>query len=122
MEIERIDGAFTVCKVTELSAVDCGAAYCFTARTDEECSVVCRTEDVPRDTVAREDGWSMFRVTGTLDFSLIGILSKITGALAAADVSVFAVSTFNTDYFLVRQAQEASACIALQSAGYTVRR
>ena len=51
-----------------------------------------------------EDGWRMFRVEGIVDFSLTGILSRLSSALAEARIGIFAVSTFNTDYILVRSA------------------
>ena len=64
--------------------------------------MVCRTEDVPKNAIDREDGWRGFRFEGSLDFSLVGILAKVTGILAEHGISIFAVSTFNTDYVLVK--------------------
>ena len=100
MEIKKIKGDFTVCKVTDYSQVKMDAEYCFTGKTDEEKSLVCLTEDTPSNTVEREDGWRAFRIQGVLDFSLIGILSKIATLLADAGIGIFAVSTYNTDYIL----------------------
>ncbi len=100
MDIERIEGAFTVCKVGSVSDIPQGR-YTFTAITDEEISLVCPSENVPENTLERSDGWRAFRVKGTLDFSLVGILAKIAGALADEGISLFAVSTYNTDYILV---------------------
>ena len=62
------------------------------------------TERVPAGARKMEDGWRMFRVEGIVDFSLTGILSRLSSALAEARIGVFAVSTFNTDYILVRTA------------------
>ncbi len=68
LTIKPIDGDFTVCKVADLSETDLTAEYCFIGKTDEEISVVCRTEDAPGSTTAREDGWRAFRIEGVLDF------------------------------------------------------
>ena len=82
MEIERIHHRFSVCKVKDYSLVDLNCAYCFIEKTEEENSLVCLTEHVPENVTAREDGWKAFRVRGTLDFSLIGILAKLASLLA----------------------------------------
>ena len=90
------------------------------AKTGEENSLVCRTEDVPGNAPAREDGWKGFRVRGVLDFSLTGILAGITGVLAEKEIPVFAVSTYDTDYILVRKEDSGAAAKALEEAGYGV--
>ena len=81
---------------------------------------MCPAEAVPRNTVRRDDGWRGFRVQGVLDFSLIGILARIADVLAAEEISIFAVSTYNTDYILVRQNRFADAAEALRKAGFSV--
>lgn len=70
---------FSVCQVQEASNLPMGREYCFTACTKDEISLVCKTEDVPSITLQREDGWRCFYVQGVLDFSLIGILARISG-------------------------------------------
>lgn len=109
MEIKKIKGSFTVCKVTDYSQVNLESKYCFTGSTDEEKSLVCLTEDTPTNTVEREDGWRAFRIEGVLDFSLVGILSKISTLLADNNIGLFAISTFNTDYILVKREHEMEA-------------
>ena len=89
-------------------------------KTDEEISLVCETNDVPENTIEREDGWRGFRIQGILDFSLIGILSKLSGILADIKIGIFAVSTFNTDYILVKDADFEKSLAVLLNAGYTV--
>lgn len=103
MEIQKLDYDFSVCKVEDYSFVDLNAKYCFTGKTDEEKSLVCLTGDVPPNTIERDDGWMAFRICGILDFSLIGILSEISGILAENKIGIFAVSTFNTDYILTKK-------------------
>ncbi len=66
-----------------------------------EISLVCENEQVPPDCVA-ERGWRAFRVSGVLDFSMIGVLAGLTDALATAGISVFAISTYDTDYLFVK--------------------
>ncbi len=117
MQIKKIEGDFTVCKVVDFSEVNFEAEYCFTAKTDEENSVVCRTEDVPKNTIAREDGWRAFRVEGILDFSLTGILANISALLAEENIAIFAVSTFNTDYIFVKKESEMDTLDKLQRDG-----
>ena len=121
MTIKRIAGDFSVCRVQDYSLVNLDAPYCFTGKTDEEKSLVCLAGDVPANTLAREDGWRAFRIEGVLDFSLIGILARIASLLAQAGVGIFVVSTFNTDYVLVKRENEEKALCTLQSAGYEIR-
>ena len=68
----------------------------------------------------REDGWRGFRIEGVLDFSLVGILSKLSTILAENQIGIFAVSTFNTDYILVKEENFDRAMDVLAAAGYEV--
>lgn len=120
MEIKKIDYDFSVCKVADYSLVDLDAEYCFIGKTDEEKSLVCITRDVPANVMERDDGWKAFRIQGVLDFSLIGILSKITGILAENKIGIFAISTYNTDYVLTKKENYQKALDALKDAGYTI--
>ena len=120
MVLKALTFDLTVCKVDSAEKLDLTAGFYFIGRTDEEISLVCRTEDTPEDTVAREDGWKGFRIEGELDFSLIGILSGITGALADNGIGIFAVSTYNTDYVLVKEENYIKALHVLESAGYEI--
>jgi uncharacterized protein len=88
-------------------------------RTAEELSVVCAAAAIPAH-VQAERGWRCFRVAGRLDFSLTGALASIAGPLAAADVSIFAISTYDTDYILVREQTVAAAIECLRAAGHDV--
>ena len=83
-------------------------------------SLVCKTEDTPQNTVERDEGWRGFRIQGVLDFSLIGILSKLSGIFAEHKIGIFAVSTYNTDYILVKEENYETALTVLASEGYTV--
>ena len=120
MEIKKLDHCLTVCKVDSLQEVELSRDFYFIAKTDEEISLVCETKEVPAHTIAREDGWRAFRIQGVLDFSLIGILSRISGILAEQKISIFAVSTYNTDYVLVRRENFETALSALAAAGIEI--
>ena len=120
MELKKIDHKLTVCKVAKMSDINTDADFCFIGKTDEELSLVCKTDDTPRNTVERDDGWRGFRIQGVLDFSLIGILSKLSGILAEHKIGIFVVSTYNTDYILVKEENYERALTALVSEGYTV--
>lgn len=120
MKLKSLPYSLTVCKLRSTADIDLSAAFYFIGRTDAEISLVCKTEDTPVSTVAREDGWKGFRIEGVLDFSLIGILSKLSGILAENKIGVFAVSTYNTDYILVKAENYAKAMHVLSDAGYEI--
>ena len=120
MELKKLDYDLTVCKVSDVSDIDMNAEFYFIGKTDEEISLVCRTEDTPANTTECDNGWKGFRIQGVLDFSLIGILSKLSGILAEHKIGIFAVSTFNTDYILVKEKNFEKALKVLETEGYTV--
>lgn len=120
MVIERLNCDFSVCKVTDYSLAELNNEFCFIGKTDNEKSLVCLTADVPSDTTDRVDGWKAFRIRGTLDFSLVGILARISAILAEHKIGIFAISTFDTDYVLVKKENFAKASSVLKDGGYTV--
>ena len=120
MELKKIPYDLTVCKVADASALDLTKDFYFIGKTDEELSLVIPTEETPAETTERDDGWRAFRIQGVLDFSLIGILSKISGLLADAKIGIFAVSTYNTDYVLVKKENYERALAVLADAGYQI--
>ena len=121
MEIKLLEDDFSVCKIRDLSGVNLTDAFYFIGKTDEELSLVCRTEHVPEETTDREDGWKAFRIEGVLDFSLIGILAQISAVLAECSIGIFVVSTFNTDYVLTKKEDFMRAAQALSEKGYAVK-
>lgn len=120
MKIEKLNCDFSVCKVKDFSMVDLESEYCFLGKTDKEHSLVCMTENVPDCVIEREDGWKAFRIQGTLDFSLIGILSKISALLAENEIGIFAISTFDTDYILTKSESFSKSLEVLSKAGYQI--
>ncbi len=121
-EIKVIDGSFSVCKVTDFSEVDPSKKFNFISATDEENSLICLTENVPDNFTERIDGWRALKIQGVLDFSLIGILSKILGLLAEAKIGIAAVSTYNTDYIFVKETDLDKAVETLVEANYKIIR
>ena len=121
MQLKVINNEFSVCKVKDYSEINLNQEYVFTGSTDEEKSLVCPISLVPNDTIEREDGWRAFRIEGVLDFSLIGILSKISSLLAANKIGIFAISTFNTDYILTKKENFDKAIDVLKAEGYLVK-
>ena len=122
MELKVLPCDLTVCKVGSTKDIDLTKDFYFIGKTDEELSLVCRTEDTPAGTTDRDDGWKGFRIQGVLDFSLIGILSKLSGILADNEIGIFAVSTYNTDYILVKKENFERALSVLATAGYSIVR
>ena len=117
MELKPIESLFTVCQVADYSQVDLTQPFLFLGKTDQENSLVCPTDRVPANTTRRDDGWRAFRIQGVLDFSLIGLLARISAVLAENGVGLFALSTFNTDYILVKEENFSRALTVLEKAG-----
>ena len=120
MKLKKIQYPLTVCKVSAAADIDLSGDFYFIGKTDEEISLVCITADTPENTLERDDGWRGFRIQGVLDFSLIGILSKISSILADNKIGIFAVSTYNTDYILVKEENYGRALTVLADADYAI--
>lgn len=120
MELKKLPYSFTVCKVKTALDINLNNKFCFIGKTDAEISLVCITEDTPNNTLERVDGWKCFRLQGTLDFSLVGILADISQVLAENGIAIFAVSTFNTDYVLVKQEDFEKSINLLSLKGYSI--
>ncbi len=118
-----LDGTFAICRLVADAPIPpwAAASHFFSiTRTSEELSVVCRQDAVP-DGVVCERGWRCFRLVGTMAFSVVGVLASLTAPLAEASISVFAVSTFDTDYLLVKDEDLTAAVQALRGQGHNVQ-
>lgn len=134
LHLTLLDAPFLVARLPPAAALPAAlvdAPWVFTARTDEEFSVVCPAANARvleeacaelDDVLKSEPDWRAIKVAGPLDFALLGILARLTGALAGAGVSVFAISTFDTDYLLVKASALGDACLALTAAGCSIDR
>ena len=120
MKIQRIHQDFSICQVEDYSLFNLESKYCFIEKTDEEKSLVCLTNEVPSNVIRRDDGWRAFCIQGILEFSLIGILSKIVSILADHHISIYAVSTYNTDYIFLKKENYQKGLEVLEAAGYQV--
>jgi len=112
-----------VCRLdagAEIPAWATRASFFSVTRTEDEISVVCPEEDVPVS-VSQERGWRALKLEGPFELSMVGILSSVALPLAGAGASLFAVSTFDTDYVLVREGQVDLAVDALREHGHEVR-
>jgi len=117
-----VPGSFTIHRLDPAETIPASVAenpFCWIARTDEELSIACRST-LAIDSDNQVTGWSCLRAQGPLDFESTGILAGITDVLAAAEISVFAISTFDTDYVLVKADALPAAVAALREAGYPI--
>lgn len=118
MTVNVLPYILTVSKIKSTADVNFSGEIYFLCKTDTELSLVCETELTPADVISREDGWRAFRIEGQLDFSLVGILARVSGILAEKAIPIFAVSTFDTDYILVKADRFSDALTALGENGY----
>ena len=117
-----LDGRLAVCRLDAASGIPAWAmssGFTSFTRTTDELSVVCSEGAVPEG-VACEKGWRTLKLEGPLDFSLVGVLAGITGTLAAAGISIFSISTYDTDYVLVKEESLETAKTALLGAGHEI--
>lgn len=120
MQLKKLPYDLTICKVKSELDINLNNEFCFIGKTDDEISLVCITADAPQNALERDDGWKCFRIQGKLDFSLIGILSEISSVLAENKIGIFAVSTFNTDYILVKEENFEKSINLLSLNGYSI--
>ena len=121
MDIKVIDKEFAVGKINDVTEVNFNDEFCFVGKTDEELSLVCSSEFVPKNTIVCDSGWRAFRIEGILDFSLTGILARAADILANAQIPIFAVSTYNTDYILIKNEFFQKALDVLKENNYVIK-
>jgi hypothetical protein len=116
-----LDERFAICRLAADAELPewLGGSLVSITRTSDELSLVCAEGSVPAS-VEAERGWRCLKVEGPLDFELTGILAGLSGALAEAEIPVFAVSTYETDYLLVKADRLDAAAAALRGAGHAV--
>lgn len=120
MKLKQVPFEVSVCQLPSLAGFSLATDFFGIMKTEKEISLVCKTEDVPGHIKKRADGWRGFFIAEELDFSLIGILAKISTLLAGEGISIFAVSTYATDYFFVKNKDLARALALLAANGYEV--
>lgn len=113
---------FAICRMnpgTSLPAWVQTSSFFSLSSTVEETSIVCRMESIPPDIAADQD-WRCFKLQGPFPFSLVGILNSVTVPLAEAGIGIFAISTYDTDYVLVKKSNLSQALSALKEVGHTI--
>ena len=124
MTLELLAGSYAVVRLDARERLPDWAGegpFVSITRTDAELSVVCPQEAVPPAARA-ERGWRCLRVAGPLGFGMTGILASLAGPLASSGVSIFVVSTYDTDYLMMQQRDLDRGIDALARAGHTVQR
>lgn len=119
-----LKGKYAVCKANNTaSIVDLSRNNEFFSitKTPDEISIVCSQDSIPANEFKCEKNWKIMKVEGPLDFSLVGILASISTVLAKQGISIFVISTYDTDYILIKDKDLEIAINALISEGYHVR-
>jgi len=122
LRLTLLDGTLAVCRLPADAPVPGWTAhghFLSITRTHDELSIVCLQEAVPED-VPSEPGWRALRVDGPLAFSMVGVLASLLNPLAEAGVSVFVLSTFDTDYLLIKEENLKRAINELERAGHQI--
>ena len=122
LELHLLEGLYAVCQLAANASIPAwaqGEGFVSISRSDEELTAVCPQNRVPPEVKAERD-WRCLYLAGSFDFALTGILASVLNPLAEAGVGIFAVSTFNTDYVLLKHHQLARAVAALEQAGHVV--
>lgn len=120
MQLQFFETTYSVCQLDAQASVPSWAnSYMAVIRTDDELTIITATDMVP-DTVKAEHDFACFRVTGKLEFDVIGVIAAISKILAESEIPILSVSTYNTDYFLIANANLVSARLSLSRAGYEI--
>lgn len=122
LTLSILQTVFAVCRLdpgADIPAWAQGGELTAVTRTRDELSIVCAELHVP-DGIAAERGWRCIKVAGPLDFALTGILAALAVPLARAGMSIFAISTYDTDYLLVRSDHVAHAISVLRAEGHHI--
>lgn len=119
MKLENVSGVFAVCRLEPdaVWTVPPDAGFVSITRTDRELSIVCEESIAPNGALV-EPGWKCVRVAGSIPFETTGLLASLTQPLAEAEISVFAFSTFDTDYLMVKSDCFERAMDVLNGAGF----
>ncbi|MDR2133122.1 MAG: ACT domain-containing protein [Clostridiales Family XIII bacterium] len=122
MRLELLDNTYSVYKLKADHPVPASVFegdFASVTKTKDELSIVAPADAAPRCAEV-EDGWKILKISGVLDFGLIGVLSGLSAILTAEGISIFAISTYNTDYILIKAEAAESAISALEKNGHEV--
>ena len=121
MELQRLEHAFSICLIESAEQVDLAREFVFLQKTPDELSLVCESSFAPSNAIKVDAGWKALRVSGQLDFNQTGVIARISKILADAGISIFVISTFNTDYVLMKVENYEKGIGELVCNGYVVR-
>ena len=102
MELEKIEHVFSICLLESAEQIDLTREFVFLQKTPDELSLVCESSYAPSDAIKVDAGWNALRVSGQLDFNQTGVIARIASILAGVGISIFVISTYNTDYVLIK--------------------
>lgn len=128
LTLSVLEGRFSILRLEKEAEVPVwinGSNFFSITRTPEELSIVCEENNIPANIPAdikAKRGWSCLKIEGPLDFGLTGILAGISKILAENGISIFAISTYDTDYILVRETNLEHALKALTQGRYEIRK
>lgn len=124
MQLRILDEPFAIARLAADAHVPqwvTGNELIAVVRTRNELSIVCLDSAVPASVTEVQRGFRVFAVIGTLDFSVVGVIADLAKPLAAAGIPIFDISTYDTDYVLVRADRLEEAKSALEGAGFSLR-
>ena len=120
MKLIALPQLFAICQLKNTNPLNWEDPYIFVAKTEDELSVVCEINSVPQDALQVDLPWRALKIAGTLDFGLIGIIANLSSILAKNGISVFVISTYNTDYLLLKDSAFEQAVRVLRREGHIV--
>jgi hypothetical protein len=122
LTMKLLNQKYSVCRLDKNNSIPNWAIegdFFSITKTEDELSIVCLQENIP-DGIKCEKDWRILKVEGPLDFSLVGILASISNLMAQSQISIFALSTYDTDYILVKENNIEAAICTLTSNNYDV--
>lgn len=105
MDLMKIEGDFSVGKVKSLDAKLLEKDFTFVGKTDQELSLICRTKDMPADTITVEHNWKCFRIAEDASFEKYGMIAYLANIIAGEKTSTLVVGTYDTDYLFIKESK-----------------
>lgn len=122
LKLTLLSGRFAICKFTPDSSLPdwvMNSPVFSISRTFDELSIMCEEQYIPVE-IERESGWRAFKFEGPFDFQQVGILNAVTAPLAQAKIGIFAISTYDTDYVLIKELHLNKTISALSDYGHKI--
>ena len=123
LDFKLLKGSYSIYRLNKDSAIPdwtCDSEFYSITRTREELSIVCKHVDIEMDNIKIDKHWRILKITGPLDLSLIGIIADISGLLKENQIPIFTISTYDTDYILVKNQYTDKALTVLKNNGHKV--